>query len=360
MAKIVIATILDNINTGTFLQALALGVCVRKLGHNPVLVNYSRPHLRFVYLVKNIFRNQSNSFFRKGLSIINISLEQILRMRLKHIVRKVIPMCSLNTLSKIDDRNTIYMTGSDQVWNNEYNRGIDPVFYLDFAPQHAKKIAYAASIGQNSLSDIEKESMRSALKCYACLTVREDLAKAQLTELGYDSTQVLDPTLLLSKEEWLSVFKKSSFIKVEPFLLVYSVEWNNDDLIMKLAKDIASLRGLKIYVYSTSWNVKSVKCDKRFVFGTPDLFISLFSKADYVIVSSFHGTAFSINFNKQFLAVLPDKYSSRSVSILNKFNLSRRMYNGETAIIDIDYTPVNAILSTERNKSMSILAKMVN
>lgn len=55
MAKIVIATILDNINTGTFLQALALGVCVRKLGHNPVLVNYSRPHLRFVYLVKNIF-----------------------------------------------------------------------------------------------------------------------------------------------------------------------------------------------------------------------------------------------------------------------------------------------------------------
>lgn len=219
MAKIVIATILDNINTGTFLQALALGVCVRKLGHNPVLVNYSRPHLRFVYLVKNVFRNQSKSFFRKGLSIINISLEQILRMRLKHIVRKVIPMCSLNTLSKIDDRNTIYMTGSDQVWNNEYNRGIDPVFYLDFAPQHAKKIAYAASIGQNSLSDIEKESMRSALKCYACLTVREDLAKAQLTELGYDSTQVLDPTLLLSKEEWLSVFKKSSFIKVEPFFI---------------------------------------------------------------------------------------------------------------------------------------------
>lgn len=156
------------------------------------------------------------------------------------------------------------------------------------------------------------------------------------------------------------MFKKSSFIKVEPFLLVYSVEWNNDDLIMKLAKDIASLRGLKIYVYSTSRNVKSVKCDKRFVFGTPDLFISLFSKADYVIVSSFHGTAFSINFNKQFLAVLPDKYSSRSVSILNKFNLSRRMYNGETAINDIDYTPVNAILSTERNKSMSILAKMVN
>lgn len=79
-----------------------------------------------------------------------------------------------------------------------------------------------------------------------------------------------------------------------------------------------------------------------------------------MIVSSFHGTAFSINFNKQFLAVLPDKYSSRSVSILNKFNLSRRMYNGETAINDIDYTPVNAILSTERNKSMSILAKMVN
>ena len=54
MAKIVIATILDNINTGTFLQALALGVCVRKLGHNPVLVNYSRPHLRFVYLLSLI------------------------------------------------------------------------------------------------------------------------------------------------------------------------------------------------------------------------------------------------------------------------------------------------------------------
>ena len=363
MKRIGILTFHRAINYGACLQAYALKKYIKDQGNECDIIDYHCPAIEDFY--NRVFLWE-DSFKTKIKKVLTWSIQKKRNIRFKQFIEKNLLDAKFgdgynkNNISETNELYDSFITGSDQVWNNEYNRGIDPVFYLDFAPQHAKKIAYAASIGQNSLSDIEKESMRSALKCYACLTVREDLAKAQLTELGYDSTQVLDPTLLLSKEEWLSVFKKSSFIKVEPFLLVYSVEWNNDDLIMKLAKDIASLRGLKIYVYSTSWNVKSVKCDKRFVFGTPDLFISLFSKADYVIVSSFHGTAFSINFNKQFLAVLPDKYSSRSVSILNKFNLSRRMYNGETAINDIDYTPVNAILSTERNKSMSILAKMVN
>lgn len=364
MVKVIIATILDNINTGTFLQALALGVSVEKLGYQPLLVDYNRPHLRFRYQINEVLNTSSKSLFRKSLSIANVILDHLLRRRLKRIVSNVIPLCKLEEIRSLEEisNDLIYMTGSDQVWNNEYNRGIDPVYYLQFAPPISKKVAYAASIGQNSLSILEKKAMCEVLKEYNHITVREDSAKIQLDELGYASSQVLDPTLLLSKEEWTSIFGRSNIKNVEPYLLVYSVEWNNNDRIMKLAKEIASRNQWKIYVYSTCWNSSKIECDRFFSFGTPDLFISLLDMAEFVLVSSFHGTAFSINFNKRFLAILPNKYSSRSYSILNKFNLLDRIYKEDSEYSecsDIDYSYVNEALNEERKYSMFKLAEIL-
>lgn len=363
--KVIIATILDNINTGTFLQALALAKRVGMLGYEPCIMDYCRPHMRWWNRVCENFGTRGKSPLRKILSFATISLHTLIRNRLKRLLGREVALCTPVGFARISQREKaeyLYLTGSDQVWNNVYNRGIDPVFYLQFAPEGSLKGAYAASIGQNQLDDADKENMRRALAGYRKITVREDSAKRQIEEIGYAATQVLDPTLLLSRCEWLDTLSRSRFVKREPYVLVYSVEWDQSQRLTEIAKKLSRMYGWKIYVYSTDRNDHRIECDRFFSFGTPDVFIDLLEHADFVLVSSFHGTAFSINFNKQFFSVLPNLYSSRSLSLLNQFDLKQRIYQDGmdlSSVCDIDYGVVNEKLEACRRQSLGHLRDLL-
>ena len=369
MKKVSIITIIDNNNFGTFLQAFALCKKIEQLGAKPELVDYCRPHMSWKYSIKRIFQTihnplrilsrllslwQSNKTHQKDRKFIHQYLSSHLCESIENIKRTVSA--------------DVYMTGSDQVWNSIHNRGLDKVFYLDYAPASATRVAYAASIGMPQFQEYEKEETKALLEKYNMITLREQSSIELLSNLGLDNSKlhaVLDPTLLLDKEEWKRHIKRPRLHK-EKYLLVYSVETKEqNNVIEEVAEKIAKERHLKIVgVYYGGTYGKMKCCDYNHHYATPDVFLSLMYDADYVVVSSFHGTAFSVNFNKEFITVMPDRFNSRVLNLLTKVDATDRIVKTADCDLDkikpLDYGRINEILGRERERSVGFLEQMIS
>ena len=367
MKKVALVTILDNTNYGTYLQALATGLSVRKLGCDITIIRYIRkvttPRFQLSEIkAQSFLRYLYHKFFR---------MPQKERLKKKDVefVRQFIDVTpdyySIDDIKEKLPVYDIYMTGSDQVWNSIYNRGIDRCMFLDFAPREKKRVAYAASIGMDAIPESEKTETVNLLNQYSKITVREQQAVDLLSKHGIDADVVLDPTLLLNRNEWLEIAKRNNMDFKEPYMLVYSVEGKKEsELIKKYATTIAKSRGLKIYEITYNHSMKSMKfADKHFCLATPEVFLNLMAKASFVVVSSFHGTAFAINMNKQFLTISPGRFNSRVENILNITGLQSRLVkddNYDISLMDeIFYLPVNEKLETERHKSISALKNLL-
>lgn len=367
MKKAAIITILDNTNFGTYLQALALAIQVKQVGCEVEIIDYVRPCTSTKYrlaTIKNPFKKLYNAFYgmRKW--------QQLRRKDHKFLSRFVKftsrTYHSFQELKMQPPAADIYITGSDQVWNSIYNRGIDKSFYLDFAPQNAKRVAYGASIGMSKIPREEVKETVELLNKYDTISVREADAKRILAEIGIENTtMVLDPTLLLNADEWKNIAEQYPEIETEPFILVYSVETDKENSLMeKYASAISKQYDWKIYEVSYfSYRRRLQFADRHFMQATPDIFLQLMMKAKFVVVSSFHGTAFAINFNKQFLTVAPNRFNSRVNNILKLCHLEDRMITSTDFTLDdlspIDYLSINHILKKERNKSITILHDML-
>jgi hypothetical protein len=130
------------------------------------------------------------------------------------------------------------------------------------------------------------------------------------------------------------------------------------------AKILSKKYSCKIYEVSYHGYLKRLKfADKHFLRATPNTFIQLMNQAKFVIVSSFHGTAFSINFNKQFLTISPNRFNSRVNNILELCHLEDRLISSTNfnieELYEIDFMKVNTILDNARSKSLTILNSML-
>ena len=248
----------------------------------------------------------------------------------------------------------IYMTGSDQVWNSGYCN-LDKSFYLQFGDKDIKRIAYAASFGNEVLETSEEVVVKEYIKDYSAVSVREDSAVGIVNKMGMDATLVIDPTLQVSREVWINMSAKRL---IKERYLVLMLLYNEDNDATKIAREIADKNGLKLV--KISWEMKKPsKVDKLMTHRTPEDFISLFNNADFVVTNSFHGLAFSINLNKQFVVIRRNEYNSRIESLLRLVGLEDRMADIQNCITvasqNIDYTPVNNILNEERKKALAFL-----
>lgn len=360
--RILLTTIVDNINFGTYLQAYATVRKLEERGHSVDVLNYIRPYLSGKVYARNCLKDHSRNVFMRylyavGHMVLNsFSIWQVKRFLTKHakLTRKCFSLEEVQRLAgSIYD---LYLTGSDQVWNSQHNRGLDGVFF--WAGIKGRKAAYAASIGFESFPEEEREPVCRLLSDYAVISVRESFGVKALSQVGIRNVrQALDPTLLLTKNEW-STLSKHRFKKNAPYLLVYSVEPERDSTVIAIARKIASERGLKVFwIYPTLKLKSQANVDRIFSFASVECFLSLFEQADYVVVSSFHGTAFAINFNKQFVTIAPERFSTRVNSLLQLLRLENRYIQNERQIpeSDIDYAKVNGILQEERNKSMEVI-----
>jgi len=254
----------------------------------------------------------------------------------------------------------IYVSGSDQVWNSKYNHGVDGSYFLNFAPNGAKRAAFVSSFGRGELSAEERRQVKSLLQKYEVITVREDSALKILENMELEGTWLLDPTLQIERQYWMQL--ASTPLMKEKYLLLFLL-YNEDNGATEYAKRVAEKKGLKLV--KLSWEmIRPRGVDLLFTHRKPQDFLSLIGNADFVVTNSFHGVAFSVNLNRQFVFIPRSEFNGRIESLLRLTGLeTRKVVNlDDYGVVQqpIDYTDVNGVLIKEREKAQQYIRRIVS
>ncbi len=231
------------------------------------------------------------------------------------------------TIAEANKAYDTFIVGSDQVWNEVT---ANSPYLLSFVAGPKKKVSYAASISQESLSSYAKKAFKSALFSFSAVSVREQRASELLRGCGVESEWVLDPTFLLPREHWETFAGENKYDF--PYIFCYFL---GEDKEMRLAaQKYAQSRGLKIislpFLQNRPNGVDGDFGDIKPFDVSPRDFLSLIKNSQAVFTDSFHSTVFSIIFKKQF-AVFSRKEgrtNSRLHSLLSVAGLSDRFYKG--------------------------------
>lgn len=341
--KTAIITFQDAENYGAALQAYALKIAINEYSECEVL-NYYNPFFHnsmSTHGVKQIildFLYKKNRIKKK---------ERFSEFQTEYITdgKKVLSRDKLKEYGKNFD---CFITGSDQVWNLECS-GNDTSYFLDFV-EDVKKVSYAASFG--SVKIINEENIKRLLYDFNKISVREKTGQLFLENLlGKDISIVLDPIFLLHKDKWKTIFNLKFS---EDYVLVYEVLTGSQLFIQ--AKKYAKKKGLPL-VCITSTNRPRIGA-KIIKDAGPKEWLRYFSQAACIFTNSFHGLAFSLNFNKQFFVELlppPAKTNTRIVELLEMVNLTNKNFSRDIIISDINYKKIDKILSLKRNESINYI-----
>lgn len=365
--KVALITLHRVYNYGTALQAWSTQYVLEEVGHKVSVIDYITPHRtkRAIFYEPSANESQSgwNKIAYRFFKVFSIILKELtfgnfVRKSL-HLTKKYVTAEDLdNDPPKAD----VYVTGSDQVWNSKYNHGVDRGFFLDFLPEDAHRVAFVASFGTTQLSSDEQNEIGRYIGRYQALSVRESSAQKILESLGRtDAVWLIDPTLQIRKETWISMASRRL---VKEKYCVLMLLYNEDNHATEYARKIANAKGLKLV--KVSWEMKKPPMvDRLMTHRSPTDFLSLFYNADFVVTNSFHGLAFSINFEKQFVVVPRDEFNSRIESLLQLTGLEDRMVSSEqdalgAACREIAYEPVREVLERERKRATEFIRENIN
>lgn len=264
-----------------------------------------------------------------------------------------------NTFPELDQAIDSYdcvFIGSDQVWNTDITDGFCPGYFGDFANYHGILASYAASIGKK---EVDLEKFKEKLDNFDMISVRESSAKNQLKELTDKEIEVvLDPTLLVEKKVWLELLDENYLN--EEYIFVYLLEINDE--IVRLVNEFAKKKKMPIVFFDVKKRY-NCKCYSRYNAG-PEEFLTYLYHSKYVITNSFHGTVFSIIFEKQFISIPHTTKSSRAIDLLNKLGLSSQIYDPAigVSVIDssIDFGGANEVINESRKESMDYIDRVIS
>ncbi len=219
-----------------------------------------------------------------------------------------------------------FLSGSDQVWNFRFYK---PEWFLSFVPSTKKKISYAASMAMDDLIDQQKQIIKGHLKDFNAISVREKRSVELLRKLAPMEPQyVLDPVLLLTKEEWDTICAER--VIKEKYLFCYFLGDNKK--ARKLAKKYAQEHKLKLVHIPKNAGVDFNFGDYRIFDASPQQFVSLIKHAEYIFTDSFHATVFSFIYQKQYFVFNRDgkgTMNSRITDITELFEATERFCQGE-------------------------------
>jgi len=350
-------------NYGSLLQSIATIIVLQRMGHDASIIDYVRSDDLGLNKVKVEAKLKGGSAVKRLVyTLIRYPIEKIAECRFAKMRKRLLRMTkrcsSIQELSFLQA--DYFMTGSDQVWGPMVNGIHDPAYFLAFV-KSGKKVAYAASFGKTKFDEKTENSYRELLASYDKIAVREDSAVKLIESWGGANCigQVIDPTLLLSGDEWKKLLDVKDCVQ-EPYILVYQI--HNDPNLSKYAKDLAAHKKMKLIRVNPFLH----QCCRGGEFRhCPDVkdFLRLINEASYMVTDSFHGTCFAINLNKQFVEILPNNATgTRNQSILTLTRLSSRIIKNYTdfSIVDemIDYNPVNNILASERNRCKEVMSNL--
>lgn len=373
--KAAIVTFVRAYNYGAVLQSYALSKVVRQYGVDVEVLDYFPSIFRSQYSLAYLGNIRYFPYrpIKNWLKFVPVL--RTIRKRNRNFscfINRYIPLSSdqYKTIDEIICTNKsyqAYIAGSDQVWSHSC-ASFDEVFFLDFhQAKQAKRYSYAASFGTKTIPDTYRDEYYRRLKNWDKYSVREESGKGIIKELlGADAVQCVDPTLLITENEWYQIAKKPA--RRKPYILVYSV--NGINSVLEQAKALAAVKDLDVvYIPCILQYEKLMGYDakeKGFIVKntiSPSEWIGYFADAEYVLTDSFHGTVFSVLFHKKF--VVATEYSwgnnTRVYDFLDLLQLKDRVMSRDVFEIDreISWATIDNNLTTIIERSLMYINEMI-
>ncbi len=355
--KIGIVTQPLKANYGGFLQAWALQEQLRKMGHEPVTIDYLAGATPWYVLIRSWIKTllllcvgKRRPFARKNPAMERIEMfDKFVRKNMS--LTKRVHNYKESLVAEYGFEAVI--TGSDQVWRPIYNTYLQDMFLRFVRQKNIKKIAYAASFGVDNWEFTPKQTKvcsRLAKKIDA-ISVRENSGIALCNNyLGVDAIEVLDPTLLHTKEDYEKLCADIPKTK-EKYLASYVLDFTHEKQVF--IENIAKERGLELRIFSAGNGAKL----------SVEEWLAIYRDAEYVVTDSFHGTVFSILFHKPFLSIVNEsRGASRFYSLLSKFGVEKRLITSLNQSIpseDIKWGQVENKLNLLRAKASDFLSNAI-
>lgn len=346
-------------NYGAVFQCAALQHVISKLGHECDIINYRNETVENQYAIK----------WSLGDIRHDIVLMPFIAKKKKNFNawRASCPKTNLITRPELPQLNSLYdyfVVGSDQVWNMKCHSA-DTSYFLDFVDENRKKIAYAASFGTYSVPSEFVPLYKKYLPEFEAISVRESRGITLVNELaGKQAKCTLDPVLLVGDDFWLSRMASRKLVEGQ-YVFVYQLSHSN--MIPRFLDALRKEKSKIVFVTGHSGNMIHYRLgDRNCSSVSPEEFLSLLSNADKVVTDSFHATALSILFHKQFYSIIKgketDRYNSRLVEILREYNLLDCC--GSTAgDFDLngtpDYSRFDELIKTQRAQSLEFLSNSI-
>lgn len=359
--KALVVTMQGTLNYGAELQAMAMQQIFSQYFSEVWILCYRPGYLMSPYKLIDFTR------FRGFVAtLLNLPTALIKKINFSRFRKKHMHFTSM--YSQIKDVNSIGVSvdwiilGSDQIWNLQINKEGDPVFFGMFKDVNATVMAFSASIGNDAVTEVEKSIYKERMKNVDYIAVREKQARSILQESGISKPIdiTIDPTLIIPAKEWQKLEKK---IRVpNEYVLIYSL--NKYEETYRTAYDVSNkMRIPVIEVLGNNIDFLNIPSHRMITTAGPGEFLYLFNHASYIVTDSFHGAAFSVIFQKEFLVVPHKTRGARMIELLRRLGLEKRIISGENREIDqceIDWIKVSEILEQEVNHSESYIVNCLN
>lgn len=359
MKRIGILTFHAAHNYGAVLQCYALQEFLHSKGHEVEIIDYRLPSIvnGYHWFKLNRFISK-NPYKLLKKTIYELHLIKKRKQRYDAFETFINERLNLAPIEKIfDNPYDIIIIGSDQVWNYNLTNGFDHYYWGNFPhPPQTKIISYAASMHDNWPNSYDDIIVKK-LKKLDFISVRELSLAKKLSKLlpNKEIHSVIDPTLLIKKEQWDNIAKRPKINY--PYLLLYQVE--RDTKSEYIAEKIAKRKNLKIVYLSA--HVSDINTNKV-IASSPEEFIGLFKYAEFIVCSSFHGTIFSLQFAKPFVSVkMGLGKDSRVGNLLRDLNLKDLFISNYNEINDktLDSVILNERINHLRIKTIKLLEKFL-
>ena len=350
-------------NYGQILQCYALQRVLEQLGCEPYVirfVGYGESRLR--KLVKQLLpflcRKPSPTDRLRGFEA----------FRREHF--RMSPLyTSIAQIRSCPPRYDAYIAGSDQIWKQSLRNPQQPAYFLDFGRPEVRRIAYAASFGMEHYPDGDKAQLKGLLQRFDAISCREYSGVEICRDLGLAATKVLDPTLLLTREEYLNLNpnlnENSSLFTLHSSLFIYSLNINSAEDI-RWSELREAIEGKVVVTPAAGYNESAelFGSEVEYLYATPAQWIAQIASASLVVTTSFHGIAFSILMHTPFVYVpLKGEFQGANNRILDLLRdlrleeriLSERATYGSILARPIDWASVDTLLARMRQDSLEFL-----
>ena len=352
-------------NYGSMLQAYALQSFLKSIDYNAKIINFcplSQENLYSLFPKEVSWKTKLKASLRMILYPSTIKKHFNFKLFLKNYLDTTPKYKSVNELKKKCPVFDVYISGSDQIWNSEIDDFSD-AYLLSFV-EHQRRVSYAASFGPiGIISATKQEMMREELNRYRTISVREEKSVALIQEMIHRTVPVMpDPTLLLTRHQWDAILPDNFAIPKQEYILLYALcdEPELDNITDFISKNLdlpvvitKYLSGSKFFTY--------FKYKRKTTCG-PREFLSLLKNSKFVLSASFHGTVFSIIYQKPFF-VYKGVADARISTLLKNTNLLERAITAEnmegriSKAYQIDFSQSESFIQTERKRAVQFLQK---